>query len=367
MSETNGATRHENIYDALAAAQGEFSEITKSKTANVQHRGGGSHSYNYADLAEVLSATRPHLSRHGLSVSWVFRPGDRQGEVVTQLLHHSGKLESPIPVFYDTGGVSAMQALGSALTYAKRYGLCGLIGVAAEDDDDGAGAGTPPRQEPRSNGSSKQESKPANKAAAPKQDAPKTEAGKTNLQLKLDANKDPAELVAAFQKCVEAWPEKTDLLGETYEYIAALNRSRVVAGFKYDNVGQEQAWDDEDRKWVHDELNKIASTIGSKPAESTSEPTEEPPTGDWFARIEAITKSDHLFGLISEAADDGDLTADPDKFQQVCMAISAKLDAHSMDWGDGVVAISRQHLTQRITAVEMDRSAKEATSNATAS
>jgi hypothetical protein len=53
---------------------------------------------------------------------------------VTCLLHESGEsLES----LYPLGEKSDAQAMGSALTYAKRYALSALIGIVTEDDDDG--------------------------------------------------------------------------------------------------------------------------------------------------------------------------------------------------------------------------------------
>lgn len=363
-------TAHENIVDALAAAQGEFGEITKNCEAEVVTRAGGKYKYRYADLGQVLAATRPVLAKHGLAVSWVYRSGEKSGEVVTRLLHRSGSLESVIPVYSEGGTLSAMQSLGSAITYAKRYGLCGLIGVVAEDDDDGAGAGTPPRQESRreqtrqqSQQSSGQQKKqePANQAA--KQPAEKKSL-LDKMQDKITAAIDPPELVNLLQKSVQQWPDKKEFLESVFELCAEENRSRVANQYSYDNAGKQQVWDDDDRKWVFTELTKTMDGLGkSESASQTNEAGPEPEATDWPARIAAVTKSEQLFALISEAAADADLTADINHFNAVCGLFAAKIEAHAKEWEPGVVSISHQHLQQRITAVELDRAHKEAMNN----
>lgn len=365
------SAKHENICDALAAAQGEFSEIKKEKTAKIRSKStGAEYSYNYADLAAVIEATRGPLSRHGLSVSWVYvhdKPG--YGTMLTQLLHHSGKLESAIPVFYDDKAQSVMQAMGSAQTYARRYGLSGLIGVVAEDDDDGAGAGTPPEQqrnEPRqqrSNGQQRQQAE-----SKPKQEAkPATTNGEKKplieqIKDRIHAAVDPSALIAVLANSAKSWPDKKEFLESIFDLCGEENIARVANGFTYDNVGKLQVWDEDDRKWVFAELTKIMDGKSEQPA---NEPEAEP--ADWPTRIEAVTKSDELFNLISEMADDADLTTDLNAFNAVCDLITAKLDASVSEWGEGAVKISRQFLSNRITAVEMQHGTKEAMSNATAS
>lgn len=133
---------------ALAAAQGEFTEIEKALTATVtsKREGARSYTYNYADLATVLKAVRPALSKHGLAVLQM--PSVRRGGIVlTTLLTHGQSGE-----WFAGDLVVALenmdpQAIGSATTYARRYGLTALLGVAAgEADDDGASAMKPPRE-----------------------------------------------------------------------------------------------------------------------------------------------------------------------------------------------------------------------------
>jgi len=123
---------------ALAAAQGEFGQIKKDKTAKVRMKTGGEYSYSYADLASVRDAVTPALSKHGLAVVHTFRPNGGQVQYLeTSLIHTSG---ASITSSYPIPAIGAHQEIGSAITYARRYSLCAILGVVAEDDDDGAAA-----------------------------------------------------------------------------------------------------------------------------------------------------------------------------------------------------------------------------------
>ena len=140
------AYRHSDTFGrlvmALAQAQGEFQEIEKTLTATVQSRreGARSYTYDYADLATILTAVRPALSKYGLAIMQF--PTVRRGAVlVTTFLAHGESGEwfaGDLVVALDSADP---QAVGSATTYARRYGLTALLGVAAgAQDDDGAAA-----------------------------------------------------------------------------------------------------------------------------------------------------------------------------------------------------------------------------------
>ena len=93
----------------------------------------------YADLATVRDAVLPVLARHDLAVLQLPCELDNAAALTTLLAHTSGEwVETTIklrPVRNDPQGI------GSALTYARRYALQSIAGVAAEDDDDGNAAG----------------------------------------------------------------------------------------------------------------------------------------------------------------------------------------------------------------------------------
>lgn len=125
-------TTPETLAAALAAVQAELPPIDKARTAKVEMKGGGSYSYTYADLASISEAVLPLLARHGLA--FLCRPAltDQGFGLWYSLLHVSGEREDG---FYPLPSNGTPQAVGSAITYARRYVLCAVTGVAPEDDD----------------------------------------------------------------------------------------------------------------------------------------------------------------------------------------------------------------------------------------
>jgi hypothetical protein len=124
------------LVEALIKARKAFPKIAKSHQATIPTKGGGGFSYKYADLADVLEAITPALSDNGLVLMQTGRV-DGCSQMVTTLAHVSGQwISGALPL----AGVDDARALGSWLTYLRRYGACGIVGVAAEDDDDGAAA-----------------------------------------------------------------------------------------------------------------------------------------------------------------------------------------------------------------------------------
>ena len=127
---------------ALAAAQGEMTAASKDAT-NPHFKS------RYATLASVWDAIRGPLSNHGLSVSQVLEsPENGVGVAVrTMLLHTSGQWIASRYVM-PIGDKLTPQAIGSAITYARRYALSAIVGIAPDDDDDGNAASvTPARHE----------------------------------------------------------------------------------------------------------------------------------------------------------------------------------------------------------------------------
>ncbi len=119
---------------ALAKAQGQVENATKS-TANLFFKS------KYADLASVWDAIREPLSSNGLSVIQQPIDGGVGGITLrTLLMHASGQaLESQFTMPVKAN--ASAQDVGSALTYARRYALMALVGIAPEDDDGNAASG----------------------------------------------------------------------------------------------------------------------------------------------------------------------------------------------------------------------------------
>jgi hypothetical protein len=126
---------------ALAKAQTEFATVTRDKTVTVQTKTGGSYKFSYAPLDTILAAVRGPLSKNGLVVVQTLD----DGALVTSLLHESGASISGRMALPSTNDI---QGLGSAITYLRRYAIQAVLGIAAEEDDDGNRA-TGNRAEPK--------------------------------------------------------------------------------------------------------------------------------------------------------------------------------------------------------------------------
>lgn len=105
----------------------------------------------YATLAGMRDSLTPALAKHGLAVLQGTTEAGSGFIVTTRLIHESGQwIESAYPF-----AISKPQEMGSAYTYARRYSLAAICGIASEDDDDGnsaQGAETKPKEMPAANG-----------------------------------------------------------------------------------------------------------------------------------------------------------------------------------------------------------------------
>ena len=128
------------IAAALAKAQGKVKSAIKANT-NPHFRS------KYADLASVKDACADALSANDIAVVQAHGfEGDRV-VMFTRLIHKSGQwLESVYPI---KPVKDDPQGLASATTYARRISLSSMVGVVADEDDDGNAASQPRHDEPR--------------------------------------------------------------------------------------------------------------------------------------------------------------------------------------------------------------------------
>jgi ERF superfamily len=140
-------------YAAISEFQKDCPPIKKTATAKIQTRGGTGYTYRYAPLDEITSVIAPVMGRLGLSVSWRSRVEPEQVIVSCRvshtLGHHEESGEIAIPISQgaaDGMGATPPQRVGIASTYAKRYSLLSIIGMAPEDDDDAGSAGDGQRE-----------------------------------------------------------------------------------------------------------------------------------------------------------------------------------------------------------------------------
>lgn len=142
------------LFAALALAQGEFKPIERNKTVKVTMKSGGSYTFDYADLSEIIDKTRPALAKHGLAMLQFLGERTEQDEngktltlgvLTTALVHKDGGYIGDVMTF-SLGGSN--QDMGGDITYKRRYGASAVLMIAAETDDDG-GTGTRSKAESR--------------------------------------------------------------------------------------------------------------------------------------------------------------------------------------------------------------------------
>ncbi len=130
------------LIEALSKAQTVIQGAIKDSTNPYFHA-------TYADLASVWEACRKPLTSNGLAVIQITKMIDGKLYLETILSHVSGESISgfypinPMRQEKEKGWVLSEdpQSIGSALTYARRYALAAIVGVAPEDDDGEAAVG----------------------------------------------------------------------------------------------------------------------------------------------------------------------------------------------------------------------------------
>lgn len=233
-TDQNGPVPHANAAEALAAFQGEMPVVHKSNTATVPTKAGGQYTYRYADLADVMGAVAPLLSKHGLA--FVTLPGtdDNGGGTLTgRLMHASGdELTATLPI-----SGSTPQALGSSLTYMRRYLLGCMTGVATDEDEDGqiaAQTQPEPQQRPQ-----RPQRRPEPEPAPPLSDGSRDwiysmlqERGITSATEQLNG------MSKVIKRRLQSWEDLTE--PDADPIILALNKVPVSDQYRDDDAPQQQ-------------------------------------------------------------------------------------------------------------------------------
>src|SRR5439155_12772541 len=128
------------VASALAKAQAELINPEKSLTATIRtgRLGEGERSFRYAPLSSGLDIVRKTLGQHEIATLQTTAIDQSAGMVnlTTTLAHASGEwIASDWPVC-PIAEMANPQRMGAALTYARRYALFTLVGIAGEDDLD---------------------------------------------------------------------------------------------------------------------------------------------------------------------------------------------------------------------------------------
>lgn len=126
-------TEKKTIHQALVAVCGAVENVKRDTQGQV-----GNSKYKYATIDAVLEVLQPLCKANGLAlVQYV------EDDAMIATLYHEGGESLPMGR-YNLGTFIDSQKRGSAITYARRYQLCSIFGIAQEDDDGAADARSKP-------------------------------------------------------------------------------------------------------------------------------------------------------------------------------------------------------------------------------
>jgi hypothetical protein len=121
------------IAAAIAKAQAEMPKLL-ADSDNPYYKS------KYIALADLIKEVRPVLAKFGLAIiQGVSGDGEKAVIITTRIIHESGEwIEEAftMPVVAKGSKEATPQDYGAAVTYARRYSLAGILGVASEEDDD---------------------------------------------------------------------------------------------------------------------------------------------------------------------------------------------------------------------------------------
>jgi hypothetical protein len=120
------------LFSALSQAQGDMDDARKD-SVNPHFKS------RYSDLASVREAIRKPFAKYGLSYMQPIRTNGRKVIIETIIAHKSGQFIAETAEW--TALNETPQAMASATTYGRRYGLQSITGLASDDDDGNAATG----------------------------------------------------------------------------------------------------------------------------------------------------------------------------------------------------------------------------------
>ena len=121
----------QEIAKALASFQSQMDPLNLDAEVKVKTKSGSTYSFKYATFGNIVKSCRDKLAENGLSISQLVGEG---GSVTTLLMHSSGEfLQNTLTI---TSEETNPQAIGSAISYAKRYSYASILGLVSDQDDD---------------------------------------------------------------------------------------------------------------------------------------------------------------------------------------------------------------------------------------
>lgn len=196
------------LAEALAKVQAKLPKLERDRTVTVQTKSGEPYSYSYATLANLSETVLPLLAEHGLS--FVAMPGagsDGKLALRYSLMHESGEvLTGEFPL----SGEGGIQQVGARITYARRYCLTAVVGIAADEDDESRLAEGGPRTAQRAGGRAQKTDAPQRGTTAQRSAPPPPLPGEDAPPREPVTNPQLAKLHAAFTAI--GWTDRDDVL-----------------------------------------------------------------------------------------------------------------------------------------------------------
>ena len=135
------AKKAERLYNAaMADLQGAIPSIKRDGI--IPNKDGTPRSY-YSKYETIMDAIQPQLTEHGIAISFRTSFENNQAIVKCVITHKDGHNENTTMTlpFDSSGSKNSVQAIGSSLSYAKRYALCLILNIpTGGEDDDGNSA-----------------------------------------------------------------------------------------------------------------------------------------------------------------------------------------------------------------------------------
>jgi len=130
----NNSENINEIAAALVMFQQKKPQIDLNSTVTVKTKAGGEYSFKYATIGHTLEKLQPILTECKLAYTQLLQSDN---SITTMLIHadNGQYLSSNKPLDLPNGATA--QEVGSFITYYKRYALLAMLGVVAEDDEDG--------------------------------------------------------------------------------------------------------------------------------------------------------------------------------------------------------------------------------------
>jgi hypothetical protein len=245
------------IAAALAKAQAELTNPEKSLVATIRssfHR-EGDRSFRYAPLSSGLDIVRKGLGRHEIATIQTTAIDKDAGilRLTTVLAHSSGEwISSEWPVC-PIAEIASAQRMGAALTYARRYALFTLVGIAGEDDLDAPDLDASPR---------------TTVVESPRSDHRSQSAGNAAVE---GQARDGTKLRVRAEEPVLTSDQSAALRERLLAQLVAINSADEAAIWARQNLSAKNTLTADDARMVEEEFQTKVSTIGND--ESPSEPS----------------------------------------------------------------------------------------------